>query len=264
MADLDELKAAHEELFDSIERLVDGLDADDWDRPTGCPGWSVRDVLAHVVGLEAIHLGDDEPDHELPADLPHVRDDFGRYMEVHVDARRRLPPDDLRRELRVVLARRRAAVQEIGDLGEEVRTVMGGAGPAARVLSIRVLDLWMHEQDIRRAAGRPGHHRGPAVDVSLRRIDQGVVHYLPQRLEGEDRVVVLEVDGEPSRTVSLDLGTGESPATSGCAAARLRLGLDDYVALAGGRADAPAPDQLAVEGDAALAERVVASLAITP
>lgn len=38
---------------EAYQRLVDllaGLDAADWDRPTDCEGWSVRDLAGHLVG----------------------------------------------------------------------------------------------------------------------------------------------------------------------------------------------------------------------
>jgi uncharacterized protein (TIGR03083 family) len=31
--------------------LLDGLDATDWQRPTECPGWDVRALAAHVLGM---------------------------------------------------------------------------------------------------------------------------------------------------------------------------------------------------------------------
>ena len=43
---------------------------------------------------------------------------------------------------------------------------MTPAGPDTygRFMRVRIFDCWMHEQDIRRAVGRPGHVEGPAVD----------------------------------------------------------------------------------------------------
>lgn len=264
MADLDQLKRAHEDLYDSYEETVDRLGATDWDRATGCPGWSVRDILAHVVGVEAILAGDAEPTHELSADLPHVTSDFGRYMEVHVDARRQVATDDLAAELHDVLARRREQIAEIGDLGEEIPSVMGATAPAAPLLTIRVFDLWMHDQDLRRALGRPGHRTGPAVDVCLRRIAKGLASRLPERLDASG-VVVVEVTGDAPRTLAVDLGSGAPLDNApGDAAATLRLDLDRFVALAGGRADAPSVDDLDIDGDRELGRRLAAAMAITP
>lgn len=238
MADLAELRQAHEDLYASYEGLVADIEGDDWDRGTGCPGWSVRDVVAHVVGLEGVLAGVPEPEHELPADLPHVQNEFGRYMETHVDVRRRGDPADLVAELHDVLGRRRGDLAEIEELGQEIRSVMGGTGPAAQVLTIRVVDLWMHEQDLRRALGRPGHRRGPAADISLRRLERGVVSELPGRLEDATGVVVIEV-GDTGRRIAVDLATGEAAQDPPEQAASIRMDLDDFVAFAGGARTLP-------------------------
>lgn len=262
MADLEELRRAHRDLYASYEGLVAVIEGDDWNRDTGCPGWSVRDVVAHVIGLEGALNGVPEPQHELPADLPHVQNEFGRYMETHVDVRRGDDPADLVAELHDVLGRRREDLTEIEELGQEIRSVMGGTGPAAQVLTIRVLDLWMHEQDLRRALGWPGHRSGPAADISLRRLERGVVRELPGRLEGATGVVVIEVDTGP--TIAVDLGTGEVPEEAPTPAVTIRMDLDHFVALAGGRADAPAADDLDVRGDGELAGRVLGAMSMTP
>ena len=35
--------------------LVNSLSADDWEKPTVCPRWNVRQILAHVTGAAASH-----------------------------------------------------------------------------------------------------------------------------------------------------------------------------------------------------------------
>ena len=42
------------------------LDAAQWDTPTCLPGWTVRDVLSHVIGVEAGLLGDAAPPSTSP------------------------------------------------------------------------------------------------------------------------------------------------------------------------------------------------------
>lgn len=42
---------AYERLFE----VLDGLSADDWALPTECPGWSVRDMTAHMAGAAEGH-----------------------------------------------------------------------------------------------------------------------------------------------------------------------------------------------------------------
>ena len=36
-------------VWSSIDQLCSGLPAGQWDLPTGCPGWTVKDHLSHLV-----------------------------------------------------------------------------------------------------------------------------------------------------------------------------------------------------------------------
>ena len=58
-----------------------------WDLPTGCPGWTVKDHLSHLVDYEARALGRPAPEHE-PGQLPHVKNEMGQANEIGVDVRR--------------------------------------------------------------------------------------------------------------------------------------------------------------------------------
>ncbi len=75
----------------STDRLCSGLSAGQWDLPTGCPGWTVKDQLSYLVDYEARALGRPASGHE-PGPLPHVKNEMGRANEVGVDA-----PGDVRR-----------------------------------------------------------------------------------------------------------------------------------------------------------------------
>lgn len=41
----------------SLARDLDGLSADQWEAPSLCPGWSVHDVLAHLIGSATNTVG---------------------------------------------------------------------------------------------------------------------------------------------------------------------------------------------------------------
>lgn len=264
MADLDQLRRAHQQLYDDFETLAGELEPEDWERPTGCPGWSVRDVVAHVVGIEALLAGDPEPEVELTGDLDHVRDEMGRYMETHVAARRGHTVPDLVAELHAVVERRRAQLAGIDGVGDEVPTVMGGRAAAARVLPIRVFDLYAHDQDVRRAVGRPGHDVGPAVDVTHDRMLRGLAHVLPESLHGVDTLAVTVTD-HPERSFALTLPAGERVDVDDVEpTVALRCDWSTLVALVCGRSDAPPVDALDADGPDDLVERSVRALAITP
>jgi uncharacterized protein (TIGR03083 family) len=44
------------EILAGLIELLSGLDASDWQRPTVCSGWSVKDVATHLLGVEISNL----------------------------------------------------------------------------------------------------------------------------------------------------------------------------------------------------------------
>lgn len=263
MLDLDTLVAGYRDALDGLEAVVADLDAAAWDRPTGCPGWDVHDQVAHVVSLEGLLAGEPLPDHRLDADPPHVRDDVGRFMEVLVDVRRGVPPAELVAELREVFARRRAWLEGVDDLEATGPSLFGGEQPLYRSLPVRVVDLYAHGQDVRRATHRYGHHDGPAAAVTADRLAKGLARILPRRVPREATVVV-EVDGAHGRTIAVDLAAGPLEVAPDAPSLRLRLPFADFVALACGRRDGPGIDAVELAGDRALAKQVLAAAALTP
>ncbi|WP_418352710.1 maleylpyruvate isomerase N-terminal domain-containing protein [Streptomyces alboflavus] len=42
---------------EAISELVSPLAEGEWNQPTPCPAWSVRDIVSHVIGLDCEMLG---------------------------------------------------------------------------------------------------------------------------------------------------------------------------------------------------------------
>ncbi|GAA1700610.1 maleylpyruvate isomerase family mycothiol-dependent enzyme [Fodinicola feengrottensis] len=168
--DLPELIGILEQELDSVAALAGELSEQDWDKPTDCPGWSVKDQVSHIVGVEQRLLGDKDPEHELPADLPYLRNEIARQVEVAVDYRRSKPGADVRAELVETTKRRLAQLRELAggpDADPEVKGPLGHTRTMSGLLPVRTFDIWTHEQDIRNATGRPGNVDGPvAAEVS--------------------------------------------------------------------------------------------------
>lgn len=66
-----------------LTQLLDGVPLDRWARPSPCPDWSARDVVAHLVGAQREFLGgrgvDLGPAPDVPADPAGAwRDHAGR------------------------------------------------------------------------------------------------------------------------------------------------------------------------------------------
>jgi uncharacterized protein (TIGR03083 family) len=143
--------------------LVDDLHAEDWERPTDCTGWTVRDMLGHLLGMFALQADPEERMRQITTarDLA-ARSGALRLSEMtalqvreHAD----LTVEELRRALhengRRGLAARcglpvevRAAPYDSELPGEGVWTV----GYLFDVIHTR--DPWLHRVDICRATGR--------------------------------------------------------------------------------------------------------------
>lgn len=267
-----QLRAAHRQVFDGCLDAVDGLDEAGWATPTGCPGWDVHDQLAHVIGVERTMLGDAAEEVALP-ELAHVRNDFGRYIEVAVHARRGLPGAQLVAEAQEVFARRLASLDALDPaaLAEELAGPGGMRLKASQMLRTRVFDMTCHEQDIRRALGRRSEATGPNVDIAVEQVLRAWARNLP-RTVGPEGSLEVRVTGRPPVRISFADGVihreaaDADPADADPAEATATLHLDvaDLLAVAGGRTDAPAPSAVPIDGDRDWAERVLEHATITP
>lgn len=245
--------------------LAEGFTADQWDLATRCPGWSVKDVYSHLVGVERLAMGEPNPDHDLP-DYPWVSGPFGTLMEIHVDIRRTTPGDDVLEELRQIVERR---VQDYADPeldGDSTVVFFGSERPLRELLAVRVFDRWAHEQDIRAAIGVPGNLDSIAAAASFERMRLGLSRRVTEAGAVSGDCVVVETTGAGAfRQVFLvaDDGSVIDAAQGSTATLLLRTGTANWVSLVCGRADAVLAD-VQVEGDQALAHRLLPTLAITP
>ena len=157
-SDLPALVDAFEQTLRAVLDLGQGCTTDDFGLATECPGWTVQDQLAHVSSIEVAIAGGAEPP-EVP-DLPHVLNEFGRYMERGVAERRWWSGQRVVDELADVIDRRMAALRAPGLTAETPVTLPLSISLPATTLGelmvLRTRDVWAHEQDIRVALGRPG------------------------------------------------------------------------------------------------------------
>ncbi len=109
------------------------------------------------------------PDEQIDVgDPPHLNNDIGKFNEVAVVTRRDKSGPEVLAEFAIVAGERKAALKSMteDDFDAESFTP-AGQDTYGRFMQIRVFDCWIHEQDCREALGLPGHHRGPAVEVTL-------------------------------------------------------------------------------------------------
>lgn len=168
IVDRDHIVDALNEEWDALVGLAAELAPADWDQPTDLPGWTVKDCYAHIVGTESILLGRAAPDVEVPDDIPHVHNELGRANEAWVIAHRDRSGAEVLAELAEVVTERRSALQAMDqEAFDQPSWTPAGEDTYGRFMRIRVLDQWFHEQDVREAAGRPGHLEGLAPELVL-------------------------------------------------------------------------------------------------
>ncbi|MEU0740099.1 maleylpyruvate isomerase family mycothiol-dependent enzyme [Streptomyces sp. NPDC006134] len=256
--------------IEAISELVQPLVEGEWNRRTPCPGWSVRDVVSHVIGLDSEMLGDPRPIHTLPRDLFHVTTDHQRYMELQVDVRRHHTAPEMTAELEYMIIRRNRQLRnENRDPGAKVRGPYGADLTLEESMRRHAFDVWAHEQDLRTALGRPGNLDSPGAYVAR----DVLLDELP-RVVAEDAhaprssAVVVDVHGpvEFLRTVRVDIqgrGTLETVPALGPAAS-LSLDWETYVRLACGRVTPEAvADRVKTEGDQELAAAILRNFTVT-
>ncbi|UGT39446.1 maleylpyruvate isomerase N-terminal domain-containing protein [Nocardia yamanashiensis] len=262
------ITAALSDQWDALTRLVDGLDEKGWRTPSALPGWTVFDVLAHIVGTESLLLGEPAPDLDVSG-FGHVRNDIGALNEKWIQALRPLAGTQLLDRFLEVTGRRLKALREIApaDWAGLVPTPVGMA-PYGRFMRVRLFDCWMHEHDIAdglRVSVDEGGQRGElAFEELLPALGRAVVKGAKA---ADGSRITLEVTGPVARAVHIAVAGGradlvetlDAPATL-----VLTLGSDLFARLRGGRTTADAhPGEYTVTGDTDLGERLVRALAFT-
>jgi uncharacterized protein (TIGR03083 family) len=253
-----------EQVWSSMSGLADELDERDWATPTDCPGWTVKDQFAHVSALESQLAGRPQPDHQAP-DAPWVRNDFGRITEVGVDYRRPWTPAEVVAEFRELTGERVAQLRALtADEWAADSWTPVGPGTYGLFMAVRIVDCWAHEQDARRAVGRPGHLEGPVPEGVIGRLLLALPLVVAKRAGAPDGTTFgLRLTGPVTteRAVTVEAGRGrlldEMPARLSAA---LTMGSETYVVLAMGRQPADDRTDIGVEGDAELANAVLINL----
>jgi uncharacterized protein (TIGR03083 family) len=271
---IEPLIALLEDVWRDVAGVCDGLTTAQWNTPTDCPGWTVHDNVAHMIGTERMLLGEQPiPESTDPGSPAHVRNDIGKVNEQWIASYRGWDDTALLGEFRSVTGRRLDILRAMTpvDWNREGFTPEG-PGPYRLFMEIRLFDCWYHDQDIREALERPGFLDGPVADLSVGRIPAKALGY-----------VVGKKAGAPANTTVVFDVAGASPIVAAIAvppegravlldtppdAPTVRISMDrrTFTRLAGGRwngGHARSHGTVRIDGDADLADRVVDNLAFT-
>ncbi|MFJ2664938.1 maleylpyruvate isomerase N-terminal domain-containing protein [Nocardia fluminea] len=263
------------EQWEAIALLVTDLDEKAWRRTSPLPGWTLFDVVAHVIGTESWLLGETPPPHDPlrpktdVRTLPHVRNEVAVLNEIWVDRLRPLSGKRLLALFDETTERRRAALAAMDDDAWQASTVSPvGQVPYGRFMRVRLFDCWMHELDLADGIGRSVPEGGGRAEAAFAELTIGLGRAVVKGAKAPDgSLITLDLTGPVTRQVHVSVAGGrgsvldevsEQPTT----VIRMDSGL--FARLRGGRTTADKhPGAVAVEGDTALGERLVHNLAFT-
>jgi uncharacterized protein (TIGR03083 family) len=203
-----------------LGRTMQYAPADSWEQPSACPGWWNRDVVAHMSGQDtaAAHLFRGDPAEELdayratlPSDDAFTVDGLNAFL---VNNRSGLPY----REVLTTWGRAAEATLDYAaalsdDAWRDERFPwLLGAIAARYLVQSRVVEWWVHGEDIRATAGL-----GPQIQhwPIFLTVDMGV-RMLPWTLgeagiDLEGASVQIDLEGAGEGSWHWGLGAGEAP-----------------------------------------------------
>ena len=255
--------------FVAVTSLLSGLSDSQWDVDSCLPGWTVHDVVAHMMGTELLLCGRPPPAVDV-SHLTHMKNPIATANEVWVESMRPLDPAEMVARWEAVTADRCAAMAGMTQTEFDAPswTPVGSDETYGRFMRIRHYDCFMHEHDIRFALGLPGRSDPDHLASCLDEVATGLGYIVGRRASLPDGSrVEIRLAGEPARTyrVQVDgrasvVDTFDGPVTVG-----IELPAATFLRLTGGRIDSRSGpvDEVGFSGDTALGRRLVDHLAFT-
>ena len=188
--------------WELFAELIAGLDDAQWDAPSRCEGWAVRDVAGHVLGSTSDVLAGT----------------FGhRTPEDEARDLRHLSQGQMAAELRRVATGMQALVVTLDDAAWASPSPAPDLTIAEGVLALWY-DAWIHADDIRAAAGLPAV-RGTGLVAAVEHVAETLakrqwgparlaLHGLPEIAVGKANGRVVSAD--PHRFVMVATGRADS------------------------------------------------------
>ena len=204
---------ALDDTWSAIDRLVRPLSDDQYDAPTACPGWSVRDVISHLLGFEVMLQGAPVPQFEGPWP-EYVHNPIGEINEAFVAAHRGEPGIDILNRFHDATVRSLSALRALDDEGwQKIGWSPEGERPYHRFQETRVLDSWIHLQDIRDALLQPADDHGAGEEIVVNRFEAALPYVVGKKMHADEGALVqLNLTGRLGRTVLLGVREGRAQA----------------------------------------------------
>ena len=255
--------------WSAVADMFAGVTEEQYALPTCLPGWSVKDQLAHMAGVEMMLDGVPTPEVDV-SHLTHLRNDVASMGEVWVESMRPLPGLEVLERFVAITAARLAALRAMtqADFDAPSWTPAGPDETYGRFMRIRHYDTFLHEHDVRAALGLADRDEPGAVRFALDETEPAL-GYIVGRKAGmpPGSRVRIDLTGSVEATYLVEVGQratvvesfGDDPTVG------ISLPTMLFFRLTGGRQD-PTPHvgtDIALSGDTDLATRLATNLAYT-
>jgi uncharacterized protein (TIGR03083 family) len=254
--------------WDAIDQVIGDLPDARWSQQTSLPGWTVHDVVAHLIGTESMLQGAATPEADIDVStLKHVRNDIGVLNERWVRKLRGHSHAELLDKFRATTAQRRDALTAMDQAQwDELTVTPAGPDSYGRFMRVRTFDCWMHGQDIREAVDRLAGDTDLGGSDSRLALDEiaASMGFVVAKLGGapDGSRVRFELTGPLARTINVAVdGRAKVVDDFGGAEPTATIKLDGllFTRLAGGRKKVD-HDSVSYGGDEAVGKRIVEHL----
>jgi uncharacterized protein (TIGR03083 family) len=262
---------ALEETWSHTAHTLQGRTERDFDALTACPGWSVRDVVNHVTGTELFLAGSPVPDVTGPWP-DYVKNALGEGNEAFVVSRRHLSVAEVLSDFHDATSASLARLHSLSP--EEWQSDSwspDGPRPLHQFQETRVLDSWIHLQDIHDALLEPTDDHGLGEEIVVNRFE-AALPFVWAKLAAAPEGALLRFNlvGRLGRAVQVQVRDGRGvavPTTDEVPRVELSTAVALFWRRMAGRINAEAflgASATDVRGDRELAQRLAESLNVLP
>jgi uncharacterized protein (TIGR03083 family) len=262
---------ALEETWSATERTLVGRSERELDALTSCPGWSVRDVVNHLTGTELFLGGAPVPEATEPKP-PYVKNSLGQSNEAFVANRRHLGVAEVLSDFHDATAATLSRLRRLSpEAWESPSWSPTGPRPLHQFQETRVLDSWIHLQDIHDALLEPADDHGLGEEIVINQFE-GALPYVWGKRAGAPNGALLRINllGRLGRTVQVQVRDGRGvaiPSSDEVPAVELTTAVALFWRRMAGRINAEAflkASATDVRGDRSLATRLADGLSVLP
>lgn len=165
----------------AVKKYLGSLSSDDLQKPSACEGWSVTDVIGHLVGQDfALRVtrglqGDISPPDGAPAVADHDEDKFAKNIFDRARTTRDQHGDRLVEILNERLDEAVAVFNNVGPTQWDILCYWPpGPEPVRTLLDMRIAELTMHAWDIGSVLDDQYHLSSDSVGVLIDTVDRAV------------------------------------------------------------------------------------------